>query len=63
MSDNLQNRGPQDRDRVNISQDHERRYWSGEFGVTEYQLREAVLRVGSSAERLREYFANPSNPR
>lgn len=47
MADNLQNRGPQDRSRVNLSEDYEVRYWSKEFGVSEQQLRQAVERAGS----------------
>ncbi|MPZ46955.1 MAG: DUF3606 domain-containing protein [Betaproteobacteria bacterium] len=51
-------RGPQDRSRVNTSQDYEVRYWSQEFRVTEEQLREAVQRVGSSADKVRTYLRN-----
>jgi len=54
MSDNLKNRGPQDRSRVNLNQGHEVRYRAHEFDCTEEQLREAVSRVGRSADRVRE---------
>ena len=50
MTDNLQERGPRDRSRINLSQEHEVRYWAKKFGCTEEQLREAVRKVGSSAE-------------
>jgi Protein of unknown function (DUF3606) len=51
-----QNRGPQDRSRVNTEQDYEIHYWTQEFGVTEDQLRQAVQRVGSSADKVREHL-------
>lgn len=46
MADNLSNRGPQDRARVNTSEDWELKYWTKEFGVTEEQLKAAVKAVG-----------------
>ena len=49
-------RGPQDRSRVSTEQDYEVRYWSQEFGVSEEQLRQAVQRVGSSADKVREHL-------
>lgn len=49
MSDDKTNRGPQDRARVNLSEDYEVRYWTEKFGVTKEQLAAAVERVGSSA--------------
>jgi hypothetical protein len=53
MSDNLQDRGPQDRSRVNLDQEYEVRYWSQQFGCTEDELREAVRKVGNSAEAVK----------
>lgn len=50
MADNLQNRGPQDRSRVNLSEDYEVKYWTKKFGVSEEALRNAVKKAGSSAE-------------
>ena len=54
--DDPKTRGPQDSSRVNTEQDYEVRYWTQEFGVTEKQLRQAVQRVGSSADKLREHL-------
>lgn len=34
MSANVNNRGPQDRARINVNEDHELRYCSDKFGVT-----------------------------
>jgi hypothetical protein len=46
MADDLKNRGPQDRNRVNTSEEWELRYWSNEFGVSQDQLKAAVDAVG-----------------
>jgi hypothetical protein len=50
MADDLSNRGPQDRARVNISEQHEIAYWTKKFGVSEEQLRKAVQKAGASAD-------------
>ena len=44
--DDTTERGPADRTRVNVNESWEVRYWCGEFGCTEQQLRDAVKRVG-----------------
>lgn len=54
MVDDLTNRGPADRSRVNVNEDWERRWWCNEFGCTEQQLRDAVAEVGVSAEKVRQ---------
>lgn len=56
MSDNLQNRGPADRSRVNVNESWEVRYWCKEFGCTEDQLRSAVRAVGVSAAAVRAHL-------
>ena len=48
MADNTTNRGSPDRDRINMNQDHEVRYWSQKFGVSADQLGAAVKKVGNS---------------
>jgi hypothetical protein len=53
MVDDLTNRGPQDRSRVNVNEDWELRYWCRTFGCTEQQLRDAVRKVGVSVEAVR----------
>ena len=50
MADDKTNRGPQDRSRINLSEDYEVRYWTDKFGVSKSQLEDAVREVGSSAE-------------
>jgi hypothetical protein len=49
MSDDLDNRGPADRTRVNVNEDYEARYWANNWGVSEDELRAAVERVGVMA--------------
>lgn len=50
MADDLSNRGPQDRSRVNVSEPHEIAWWTQKFGVSEQQLRDAVKKAGVSAK-------------
>jgi len=50
MADNPNIRAPGDRDRINVNQDYELRYWSQKLGVSPDELREAVNEVGPMAE-------------
>lgn len=50
MADDLKNRGPQDRARINVNEDHEVRYWTEKYGCTAEQLRAAVKAVGVMAD-------------
>lgn len=56
MADNLSDRGAQDRSRINVKEEHERRYWTEALGCTEDQLRAAVSAVGVGADKVREYL-------
>jgi hypothetical protein len=56
MADNLQDRGPQDRARVNVNEAHEVRYWTEKFGVSEEDLIQAVSIVGVSASEVERYL-------
>ena len=56
MSDDMKNRGPQDRARISLSEEHEVRYWTQALGVSREQLAAAVQAVGSSAERVRAHL-------
>jgi hypothetical protein len=60
MSDDTRMRGPQDRSRININQEHEMRYWTQALGVTEAQLLRAVGTVGVSADKVRDYLRTQS---
>ena len=56
MSDDVNNRGPQDRARISLTEEHEVRYWTQALGVTKEQLAAAVQAVGSSADRVRAHL-------
>lgn len=56
MADNLQDRGAQDRARVNVNEPHEVRYWTEKFGVSEEDLIQAVSVVGVSADEVGRYL-------
>ena len=56
MSDDLNNRGAQDRARVSTSENWEVDYWTNKFNCSEEELKEAVAQVGNSAEAVEEYF-------
>jgi hypothetical protein len=56
MVDNLQNRGPADRGRINVHEPWEVRWWTQALGVTEAQLRAAVNAVGVSAAAVRRHL-------
>jgi hypothetical protein len=53
VADNVNERGPQDRNRINIGQQHEVRYWTKQLGCSEDELRRAVGKVGTSADAVR----------
>lgn len=57
MSDDLKNRGPTDRARVNVHEAWEVRWWCNEFGCTETQLKDAVKAVGPMAANVRAHLA------
>jgi uncharacterized protein DUF3606 len=56
MPDNMNDRGPQDRARISLGEEHEVRYWTQALGVTKEQLAAAVQAVGQSADRVREHL-------
>jgi hypothetical protein len=56
MADDLENRGAQDRSRIDINEAHEVRYWIQRFDVTEEALRKAVAEVGVSAIEIAEHL-------
>jgi hypothetical protein len=56
MSDDLKNKGPQDRSKINVNEPWEVRYWTKELGCTEQQLRAAVSAVGVSASAVRRHL-------
>ncbi|GGD57723.1 Protein of unknown function [Pseudoxanthomonas indica] len=57
MSDDLNNRGEPDRSRIALGEEHEVRYWTGRFGISEEKLRSAVKEAGNSAEAVERWIA------
>jgi hypothetical protein len=55
MVDDLTNRGPRDRNRVDVNEDWELRYWTKKFGCTSTELRNAVQAVGLMADKVEAY--------
>lgn len=56
MSDNLQNRGQQDRSRINVHEEWEVRHWTEALGVSKEELERAVKAVGPSVNAVREHL-------
>ena len=56
MADNLKDRGPQDRSRINVNERWELEYWTRHFGVNEEQLRTAVNAAGTSVEAVGKHL-------
>ena len=54
MADDLTNRGPADRARINVHEPWELRWWCKELGVTPERLKELVQQYGVSAARIRQ---------
>jgi hypothetical protein len=48
--------GPSDHTRINLSDDHDLRYWTARFDVTPDELRCAVSAVGDSPALVEEHF-------
>jgi hypothetical protein len=49
MSDDTSLRGPQDRTRIALGEEHEVRYWTNKWGIGRDELADAVKAVGNSA--------------
>lgn len=56
MSDDLNNRGPTDRSRINVNERWELQWWTKSLGVSEHDLRNAITVVGTSADAVRRHL-------
>ena len=54
--DDLSKKGDQERARIDINEEWERRYWTGKLGVTEDELQKAVDKVGVMSKDVEAYF-------
>ena len=58
MPDNKTQTRPQDAKRINVNEAYELRDWSRKFGVSPEQLKDAVKKVGTSAEAVERQLRN-----
>ena len=56
MSDDKKNTGSPDRDRINVNEDYELRYWTTTLGVSAEELRAAVAEVGPTTVAVRKHL-------
>ena len=56
MSDDMNKRGPRDRSRISLGEEHEVRYWTKELGVSREELEKAVGSVGNMVDKVREHL-------
>src|SRR3972149_1030082 len=56
MSDDKNNAGSPDRDRINVNEDYELRYWTTTLGVSADELRAAVAAVAPTAVAVRKHL-------
>ncbi len=54
MSDNLSNKRKPARDRINVHEVHEVRYWTNELGISEARLKDLVLQHGPGVKDIRK---------
>ena len=64
MSDDLKNRGGQDRRRIDVNQEFELQDWAMKFGVSRVELKDAVAAVGDRADKVEEHLKRrePAKP-
>ena len=53
MSDDKNQRAPQERKLISLEEDYEVRYWCDDLGVTKVELQRLVHQVGHSADAVR----------
>ena len=56
MPDDTTDRGPADRARINVHENHEVAYWTKALGVSAEELRKAVEAVGPMADAVRKHL-------
>jgi hypothetical protein len=59
MADDKTIRNGQDRERINMGEDYEVRYWTEKFKVSEDELRDAVGKVGDRARAVAQELGRP----
>ena len=56
MSDDLHNRGNQDRSRISLSEPWEVQYWTKELGISKEELERVVKSAGNSVAAVRQHL-------
>lgn len=56
MADDLNQRGQQDRSRINMNEPWEVKYWTRELGVTQDELARIVRVAGNSVSAVRQHI-------
>ena len=56
MADDLGNGGSADAIRINVNEEHERRFWTQKWSITETQLKAAVKIVGPMVADVKKYL-------
>jgi len=56
MPDDPSKRGGQDRQRINVGQEHELRDWAKKFDASPEQIKEAVRAVGDHADKVEQHL-------
>lgn len=56
MSDNLENKGAQDRSKISLNESWEVKYWTTYLSCTEEELREAIKKYGNSSQYIKDVF-------
>ena len=58
MATPIQQRFEQDRDRIDVSEEHECRYWTEKLGVSYQVLKRIVAEVGPLAKDVRRHLGH-----
>jgi hypothetical protein len=56
MSDDRKKKGQPDRNRIDVNEGYELRYWTNELGVSPDELKSAVEKLAASAKAVREHL-------
>lgn len=58
MDENSTERGERNRDRIDVNQDQDCRYWCEKLGVSSEKIKDAVKKVGPMAKDVERHLRN-----
>ena len=61
MEENSSERGQRDRDRIDVNQDQNCRYWGEKLGVSLDKIKDAVRKVGPMAKDVEHHLRNSAD--